>query len=164
MKKLTLLLVCLCCVNMAWAQNLSFLQCKSQQECIAAADLLLKESKRVFEVDDTTTLRKTKRFTIDYVSRGTDQPIELRVVFKIVEVGFSQALEIPGEDVFYFYGMTGKFLDVFPVWKRYFDPSAKIDEILQRGWECLSVDFGGQRRNLKLRESLNKESGVWIID
>lgn len=137
MKKL-LLLISIFYFCTSQAQDLSHLRSMSKPEAVAFADSIIvdvREKLMLWDVQEGSRL-----LTFEFIETSTDTVALNKVLksghhidvefyeinFEVFYEGQDKTLEIEGEKKYRFYQARLKFLDMFPVWKKYFDASATI--------------------------------------
>ena len=123
----------------AQAQNIEALNCETKDGCAIIADSLLKGAKRPFKLLKTDSITRSQRDYIEliYVENTSNEvPLKIRLLFRVKFIEANPALEIEGKPLYELYLMQGKFLDIFPAWKKYIDPDADIEK---------TSDFGGKK-------------------
>lgn len=48
-------------------------------------------------------------------------------------IGANPSMEIEGTPSYKLYSVYGKYLDIFPIWKKYIDPTADIEFVSKNG-------------------------------
>lgn len=120
-------IACLC----SWAQDISLFTCDSEKECVRVADSLLRDSKRKYKLVKTSYEQSAyKYYNLDFQEVGNiSSPLKLTVIFKQRMRGANPSLEIIGTPCYELITIKGKYLDIFPIWKKYIDPNADIDKV-----------------------------------
>lgn len=134
MKKILLLLFGCFALFTAQAQNRDVFTCKDTTTCVSNIDILLQDAKRTYNKVDSYMY--DNKFIVEYkaVEPNSDATVKLRVVFLKRAKGANLALEQPGQTVYELQYIIGKYLDIFPVWKKYIDPSADIEALSTKGY------------------------------
>ncbi|MEL3904419.1 MAG: hypothetical protein P1P63_04840 [Treponemataceae bacterium] len=96
------------------------------------ADSITAYAKRVYDFkSEGVSKRDRNYYTVNYTNAADpDEPFG--VAFRIKMVGSNQALEIEGTPQYTFALVYGRFLDLFPFWKRFIDPNASAGPITQQ--------------------------------
>lgn len=83
-----------------------------------------------------------------------DKNSTLLITFNTFFDGYNSDLEIPGVKKWRIRTMYGKYLALFPIWKKYFQPDANLESISKKG-----LVYGKSKKNY-----FNKEGDeVWSI-
>ena len=72
----------------------------------------------------------------------TGEKKRVQAVFEILLVGENKALEQSGHIIYRFDYMSGPYLDIFPVWQKYFDPTADKEAIAEKGYGPGPIENG----------------------
>ena len=164
MKKTLLFLFILLLSISVQAQNIEALNCEKEEDCVAIADSLLKSAKRPFKLLRTDSVTYSSRNYIKLIyteSSDSKEPLKMAILFRVKQIGANKALEIKGKTLYEFYSMQGKYLDIFPAWKKYINPDADIEK---------TSDFGGKKEfrkdsgSIEHRYTIEEDQyGDWII-
>jgi len=140
MRKL-LLIVFVFTFSLAQAQDLAPLRSMTKMEAASFADSITAESRKELMLWD---VHEGKRLlTFEFIEASTDTVALNKVIksghhidvefyeidFEIFYEGRDIPLEIEGEKKYRFHQARLKFLDLFPVWKKYFNNEATIEEV-----------------------------------
>jgi len=137
MKKLLLLIAIFSFIN-STAQDLAHLRSMNKTEASEFAYNIVtdvREELMLWDVQETNDL-----LTFEFIEASTDTVALNKVIksghhidvqfyeidFEVFYEGQDKTLEIEGEKKYRFYQARLKFLDMFPVWKKYFDNTATI--------------------------------------
>lgn len=152
MKKL-LLIACMFLYGLGQAQDLAPLRSMTKMEAASFADSLVANSREKLML---WNVQEGKRLlTYEFIEASTDTIALNEVIkkghhinvefyeidFEIFYEGQDKTLEIEGEKKYRFHQARLKFLDLFPVWKKYFDNSATIAGV--RSYENTVKGNGG---------------------
>jgi len=74
-------------------------------------------------------------------------------------LGANKDLEIDGEPFYCVVKIIGKFLDIFPVWKKYFSPNSTQEETVKKWKEEVILSIHGKR----YKYLLTNENNFWQI-
>ncbi len=85
-----------------------------------------------------------------------DENNRMTVAFRVSMIGANQALEIEGTPEYEFEFVYGKFLDLFPFWKKFIDESANAEQI------CTGAKKAEMKINGKTHVMRGTGSG-WMI-
>lgn len=164
MKKITLLLFGLFALITAQAQDLSVLTCSTQEECIIIMDSLLKDAKRAYEFVEFRNPGNENRYYFSFIEANptdTDNPTKAIAVFAKYMRGANPALEIEGTPVYEINAIRGKFLDLFPIWKKYVDPEADAELLVEKGRS--HYDYTMPHLKYYFKQNDNNDKSIWII-
>lgn len=168
MKKLLLFIV-LCISYLSYSQDIPFLQSLkslSQAEALAFADSISSISKTKWEVYKIDETRKGDYLLVYYVNSeaSKEQRAEpffqdfLKITFFIYHEGENKDLEIAGVKKFRFSNVSGRYLDLFPAWKKYFKPEIELEQTLT-DWKSQKLkDFDN-----KLDFTFYKNRDIWTL-
>ena len=96
----------------------------------AFSDSLALNAKRKFKFENASMSNITNAYVVSYYEiSNTDSKYYLMVKFGKYNVGENKAMEIEGKPEYIFSFVEGRFLDLFPFWKKYFDPNADPMEL-----------------------------------
>lgn len=88
----------------------------------------------------------------------------LQCEYYSMAVGGNINLEIPADTVREFWRISGKFLDIFPVWEKYFDAGANFEQMAESNkhnkWMCA---FRLENKDLFF-QLVNRGDNNWIIE
>ncbi|MEG1842398.1 MAG: hypothetical protein RR221_06755 [Alistipes sp.] len=131
MKKIVFLLFGLLALLTVKAQERSIFTSHSPEGCVASVDSMLQGAKRAYKLIKSYPYDNQSKFILDYRGSkpGSADSVNMRVVFIKRAKGANPAMEIAGETVYELQAMYGKFLDIFPVWNKYVDPTADMSAI-----------------------------------
>lgn len=128
MKKLLSIIVVSFISLSAKSQSADILYNVSKDSARMISDELASLAKRKFVY--SSTFENLKAYAIIFKYRdANDESNELKIYFSVNNVGENRALEIQGTPRYYFYMVQGKFLDVFPFWKKYIEPEADAEKM-----------------------------------
>lgn len=168
MKKIILLLLGLFTITAAQAQDRAIFTRSTPEECITAIDTLLKDAKRVYEFVDF--YNSGNRYYFDFAEADPadpDNPARVKAVFVKVDRGANPALEIKGTTVYEMDAIRGKFLDLFPIWKKYVDPHVNMELLAEKGksgytpLEFPNPDGSGQKFSF-IQD--NQSPDIWLLN
>lgn len=174
MKKLLLLTALLIC-SFVQAQDYAFIAKSKTLENQESAIALAKEMAsfankdlRFYKAKDLGDLRKLKVVFVpntvkdediaNYTVSKVDQAAYLSFVFNIDMVGENKDLEKPGIKQYRLIETESKYLTVFPIWQKYFKPTAELEKTLE--------DYKSQRLiepDKNIRYLFQDQNGSWII-
>ena len=113
------------------------------------ADSIALNAKREFVFEkEGKALNSHNHYVVLYSEKGNDEN-RMVVAFWIKMVGWNEALEIEGTPEYRFERVSGKFLDLFPFWKRHINPDADAEMITTSNREKDEVKIEGSRFVLK---------------
>ncbi|MGV1019315.1 hypothetical protein ACTS9V_06685 [Empedobacter falsenii] len=169
MKKLLLILITFLSIN-SFAQDKAYIEkirnLKSQDEAIKVGwDIvsLMREkfvlNKKTDEDENGLTLIFLKANTVDSLRKINPQKMEfppedvIKIYFTKEVEGGNIYLETKGTLYYNFYGVSYKYLDLFPFWQKYFRSDASIETTVNeaknfelREYRCKEIDdFCGYR-------------------
>lgn len=117
---------------------------------VQTVDQLVKDTGKNFVFDSLGETNSTGNF-YKYID---DKKNTLLITFNTYFDGRNTDLEINGVKKWEIRTVYGKYLALFPIWKKYFQPEANIEEITKKGFT-----YGKNRKNY-----FNKEDDqVWSI-
>lgn len=165
MKFIVILLACLSSLC-AQAQDRGIFTCSSTEGCVTAIDSLLCDASRKYTLCKSFVYRDNK-YVFDYkgVKPGSSDSTKLRIVFIKRAKGANPALEIEGVPVYELQTIDGKYIDIFPVWKKYVDPSADIEAVAVRKY-CDRKKFDnpdGSGEEYKFKEDTQDKSNWQLL-
>lgn len=167
MKKIILFVIALFAIFTAQAQNnRSVFVCGTPQACASSMDTLLQGAKRVYKLLNSYE-HDNRRQILEYETpkaNNNDIPIKMRVVFLKRTIGANPALEQSGQIVYELQSISGKYLDIFPIWKQYIDNTANMEAIAERGYSDRSKfdNGGGAGEEYRLTED-KQDKSVWVF-
>lgn len=159
MKRTTLVLFSLLVCLFVQAQDYTNFNCSTEKESRTITDSLLKESKRQYKLVDS--LKYQNNYILDYEYKTETAPLKIRFAFSVYKVGANPDLEIEGKIVYTLKSIYGKYLDIFPIWKKYINPEADM--------ETLSKKFGGDKKQIPIGDKTkvytfrSDDNGYWIL-
>lgn len=130
MKKILLTSACFLFCMVAAAQDISLFTCDSKEACVKVADSLLRDSKRQYKLLKAYDFSQGNNYyelLYKEVGDTIKEPLKLSVTFKIEMIGANSALEIEGTPSYKLKFITGRFLDIFPIWEKFIDPTADME-------------------------------------
>ena len=80
----------------------------------------------------------------------------MRVFFRIEEVGANDALEQSGTEEYKFYGVTGKFLDLFIFWHKFINQSAVKETVANDLKDTATING--------IKFTFKEDGAYWRID
>jgi len=92
------------------------------------ADSIVLNAKHTFKYAKEGQIKESSVYFFKYVNI-TDTTNVLALYYNIKMKGENVALEVTGTPEYTFYAAKGKFLDLFPFWKRYINRNADIAKI-----------------------------------
>lgn len=107
------------------AQTLKFISDNAKDMRIIADSIAL-NAKRTYKFNSETAIDKSYITRIRYINVA-DSTDKLTVFYRKRMKGYNKALEIEGTPEYIFSRAFGKYLDLFPFWKRQINPNA--DEV-----------------------------------
>jgi hypothetical protein len=72
---------------------------------------------------------------IQFLLNKNGSPDTIRINFYKRIMGGNEALEIKGHWEWSFTDLNGRYLDIFSIWKRYFNRQADMNLIAENGWD-----------------------------
>ncbi len=147
MKKLTLLLFAICSPLFFYAQAPVKFIFENTNELRQLSDSIAYNAKRKYTYSKQGVSSMDDRYYCVRYVNSVDTTEALAVFFLINEVGSNDALEIKGTTQYVFYGVANSFLDLFPFWKKFIDPSA--DELMADMFYQYKAIVNGYRLTLK---------------
>ena len=110
-------------------QNPCLFICRNDTEIRRAADSIALKARSTFVFRDMMPSKLEEcKFVVRYKDTiNKESPVRMSVVFEQIMAGKNVDLEIPGTPVYYLYCVEGKYLDLFPAWKAFIDPSAGLE-------------------------------------
>lgn len=164
MKRCLLILLCVAAtIAVVKAQNIGYLSCYTSSECITVSDSLLSNSKRIYQLSDTLTSKRDGReyYRLSYVD--IEHKRKLQITFRAYIKGGNPDLEIAGRKIYTLYAINGAYLDIFPIWQKYIDPTANIDELTKK-YDGARAEFRTDNDLIKYRFSKdNDDTGNWTL-
>lgn len=118
------------------AQNLDALQCDTEEQCAVIADSLLKDARSTYKLLNKRTRVSSGRTYIELVyveDVESETPPKMKIIFQLKKIGGNAALEIEGTPLYVFNSFHGKYLDIFPTWIKYINPSANLEKVSKSG-------------------------------
>ncbi len=109
-----------------------------------------------------------KYYSIVY-TEGETKTIAFQVDVRSIEVGGDRNLEISGTTYYMVSRMSGRYLDIFPIWQKYFEPNAEINEVLDH---ATNLEYRGLKfrdrvilaNTQKLFYRLYYKDNIWTIE
>lgn len=126
MKKLTISFLAL--AFMCNAQTSLKFVSDNQNDMRTLADSIVLNAKHTFKFIKEGHIKESTVYYYKYVN-VTDTTDVLPVFYSMKMKGENAALEVTGTPEYTFYAAKGKFLDLFPFWKRYINLNADISKI-----------------------------------
>lgn len=146
MKKLLLFLFISAVVQAQEYQKLDTLQFSNVVNAIVSAT----DKNMVFKENQTRKLDQP------YVRFANDKGENIFITYDVYMDGKNEALEIPGVKKFDLKSISGKFLTVFPVWKKFIDNSAEAEPLSQK--KSTQKDVKNKTWSLN-----DYGSNIWVI-
>ncbi len=147
MKKLSFLFVLVLVSFCLQAQSPIGITFESTGSLRQFADSIALNAQRPFDyTSEGVSTDNPNYYVLTYANKGDATDI-VRVVFRIEADGANTALETDGKTSYTFYGTSGKFLDIFPFWSKFIDPSA--DPALAGSFHEYKKELEGFRFTLK---------------
>lgn len=87
------------------------------------SDSIASNTKRPYHFQSEGWVERLDLYRVRYVNNN-DSTIKLSVFFSKIKIGENKALEIKGKTKYVFYTAIGKYLDIFPFWKKFIDKTA----------------------------------------
>lgn len=169
MKKLLLILITFLSVN-SFAQDKEYIEkirnLQSKEETIKVGWDIVSLMREKFvlknnpeESEKGITLIFLKANTVDSLRKNSPEKMEflpedvIKIFFTKEVKGGNVYLETKGTSYYSFYGVSYKYLDLFPFWKKYFRSDASIESTVneaknfeEREYRCKEIDdFCGYR-------------------
>jgi len=170
MKKLLLLIAIFSFIN-STAQDLAHLRSMNKIEASEFANNIVADAREELMLWD---VHEGKRLlTFEFIEASTDTVALNKVIksghhidvefyevdFEVFLEGQDKTLEIEGEKKYIFYQARLKFLDMFPVWKRYFDNTATVVGVLEEDKDTAKTKNGHWLYNFET----TGEEPYWMI-
>ena len=95
------------------------------------ADSIVSNAKRTYKFSSETPIKDSYVIRIRYVNVA-DTTDRLNVFYSTAMKGANQALEIVGTPEYKFHSAMGKFLDLFPFWKKFIEPESNAESASQQ--------------------------------
>ncbi len=133
------------------------------------SDYLANNAKRNYDFKSADYSRASKNYYIvSYTESGipekelTDKE-KINMQFHVYYEGENTALEVKGTPIFTFKHVKGRYLDIFPFWKKYIDPNADAETIATSRFKesKTKIIIDGYERTFVLKEIPNGE--LWEI-
>ncbi|MDR1583971.1 MAG: hypothetical protein LBS55_12090 [Prevotellaceae bacterium] len=140
--------------------KVDFLGATTEEQARIIADSIISVMKRVYKFHSISTLSgHPTYYGVRYFN--TEKPDKYFLVeFHKAMLGANKDLEIEGTPFYIVTEINGRFLDIFPVWKKYFDNDAIQEDILKK-WKherILNV------QDIRYKYRLTKEpNDLWQI-
>jgi hypothetical protein len=176
MKK-TLLLLFFMFYGFTQAQDFAYIKSLNSLNNESArifSDQVVADSKTKYEflrIDETTKKSGENSYEVVYIpidavdKAGKEKPFVmcdecLKVRFVIYSLGENKDLEIKGVRRLFFDEVSGRYLDLFPVWKKIFKPNADVEKTLD-DYDSRQLDIKEPRINYKF--SRRNIENNWFI-
>lgn len=126
------------------------------------ADSIALNAKRQFALREARYAKSdTSVYLFIYRDLGDTTGANLmKVVFSIKMIGANKDLEIRGTRTLLFDGVEGKYLDLFPAWKKFVNPSASLGSLASKGHDEVNMFFPDGR---EARLTLRKMGNYWRL-
>lgn len=169
-------------LSFANAQNIDFLNQANKSDLNFArqfSDSIAKSCKTKFVFLDKVESSWGKSLTMVYIPENTSkEDIEsikarmsrvgkiqffqiengLCVQFRVVKEGENKDLEIVGVKKYMFHSVNGKFLDIFPFWKKNIEPTATTDNVSKGVYSIRD-----EQKKIAYYFKRNNDDGVWDL-
>lgn len=174
MKKL-ILLTALLIVSFAQAQDYAFIAKIKALENQESAIILAKElattagkDLRFYKSKEFGDLRKLKVVFVpstvkdediqNYTVSEADEASYLTFVFNIDFIGENKDLEKPGVKQYRLILAESKYLTIFPIWQKYFNPAADFEKTLT---DSKSRELRDYEKNIQIY--IQKQGNIWTL-
>jgi len=165
MKKLLLIISLLLAITKLFAQNNPVYQLigKTPEQVRVIADRVMSLTKTEYEFSHISERSsRPSYYALVYREKGEeDWKKQFYVEFRKYMIGEDKNLDIIGEPIYFLFEVRGKFLDIFPIWQRYFSPNSVQEETVRKWREEAVVYIDGLKADQKFL--LTNESGLWQI-
>lgn len=151
------LLICL----FVQAQDWTYFNCSTEKESQTIADSLLKESKRQYKF--VISYKFQDKYILDYEHKTEKTPLKIKFVFRVSKVGANPDLEIEGKTVYTLRSIYGKYLELFPIWKKYINPEADMETLPKEPMGGNKQFQTGDKKHVYTFRSDDKDNGYWTF-
>lgn len=98
----------------------------TEQEVVERANVLMSLTKRKYELYKAKEAKDVLHLL--YKESGNpDSSFDIELGYDIKMVGANPALEIAGTKEYKFRNILGPYIDIFPIWQKYFAPEADLE-------------------------------------
>lgn len=94
----------------------------------------------------------------NYAVSDDDKAKFLSIVFNIDMIGENKDLEKPGVKQYRFLIAESKYLTIFPIWQKYFNPAADVEKTLT---DSKSRELRDNDKNIQIY--LQKQGNIWTL-
>ncbi|MBS2100409.1 hypothetical protein [Carboxylicivirga linearis] len=119
------------------------------------SDSIALNAKRIYEYNKEGISDDNINYYIISYKNVKDSLDKINVFFNIKMIGANTALEKKGEPQYTFYGVAGRFLDLYPFWLKYINPESNAEEITLRGKASHKID--------DIIFKLSEDKGIWKL-
>ncbi len=132
-KHLLLIVFALFCFQVK-AQIYERITTTDEQAAKTLSETMLQNASREYGFVESYLGQNSRTLIIDFAETVDEgQPArKLRVTFQIYMVGANPAMEIEGTPLYQLNSIDGAYLDVFPIWKEYFNSEAEAEPLSQK--------------------------------
>lgn len=115
---------------------------ESTEKCREFTDRFLAMTEYDYEYQDALPRKDLYHLVYARTDENGDKS-HIIVTYRVRNIGGNEALEVKGTDEYHFYMIHGRFLDIFPFWKKYIDPTAAKETIAEKNETWHEVHFVG---------------------
>ena len=120
------------------AQTLQF-AFKNINDVRQTTDSIVSNAKRTFKFQSINRHRDAKTsYIVKYVNVNDSTDV-IPVLVNTTIIGENKDLEIKGTTQYIIKFTQGKFLDLFPFWKKFINPTATEDDIIKVGYQTYNI-------------------------
>ncbi len=131
MKKLLLIFAIIVSGLITSAQTALKYTAQSMSELRPLADSIASNAKRTYTFSKDGMHPDDANYYFIQYKNIADETDKLSIMFHIDMIGANDALEIAGTPQYTFYGVSGKFLDLFGFWTKFINPLAEAETIAE---------------------------------
>lgn len=104
------------------------------------SDSLALNAKQAFKFDKQSIGKNDKNFYLLKYNNAADIESPMVVAFRIKMIGSNPDLQIQGTPEYSFYKVSGRFLDLFPFWVKFMNPTAIAVNVSQKKEDTATIN------------------------
>jgi len=132
-----------------YSQDYASFICRNESEVRRLSDNIALNAKRHFKFDTVKISHlDARKYIVSYSDiEDTVSNSKLNVVFEIYMKGANKDLEIIGTPEYCFSSVRGKYLDIFPFWKKFINPKADLQNVSEKKSDEITISLPSGKRN-----------------
>jgi hypothetical protein len=113
-----------------------------------------------YQLTDSSTIADKSFGTMYFVLSDGNEKNDIVIRFIKFNEGGNKTLEIAGKRMYRFAQLTGLYLDIFPMWKKFVDPNADQEALTKKPSVGRKLDEDGTERLATF--TIDKNASIWV--